>query len=75
MNPYSTAPHGFLTLNDLGINSNFVRVQAVANGPWTFIDKVQFGASPVPVPVAAWLFGYALLGLVGFLDVSENVRL
>ena len=63
---FSTDPHGFLTLDNLGINSNFVRVQAVANGPWTFIDEVQFSASPVPVPAAVWLFGSALLGLMGF---------
>ena len=35
VNAYSTAPHGFLTLSDLGIDGRYVRVSAMANGPWT----------------------------------------
>jgi len=29
-------------------------------------DKVQLTVSAVPVPAAVWLFGSALIGLVGF---------
>ncbi|MEQ1559628.1 MAG: VPLPA-CTERM sorting domain-containing protein [Methyloglobulus sp.] len=76
VNPYSTAPHGFLTLNDLGINSSFVRVQAIANGPWTFIDEVRFSntISPVPLPAAAWLFTTGLLGMAGFVRRKSRAK-
>lgn len=63
VDPYSLASHGFLTLDNLGINNRYVRVQLVANGPWSFTDEVRFSA--VPLPATAWLFGSALLGLIG----------
>lgn len=48
---YSTAPHSFYTLSGLGIFSDKVRVAVKANGPWSFVDEVQFSdAAPVPEP-------------------------
>ena len=31
-----------------------------------YMDDLSFDVSPIPVPAAAWLFGTALLGLIGF---------
>ena len=53
---YSTAPHPFYTLSNLNIDSQYVRVTATANGPWIFVDEVQFG-SAVPEPESYALFG------------------
>jgi len=67
---YSTAPHGFLTLSNLNIDSQFVRVSLTHNidGPWTFADEVDFYASAAPVPepetYAMLLAGLGLMGLV-----------
>jgi hypothetical protein len=57
----SAAPHGFLSLTGLGITADRIRVQArhSADGPWTFVDEVDFHA-PVPEPGVAWLVGAAL---------------
>lgn len=38
----------------------------LATGEWIGIDRLQYGINPVPVPAALWLFGTALIGLVGF---------
>lgn len=62
--------HAFYTFSDLNITSRYIRIAALANGPWTFIDEVRFetGApvSPVPVPgsYAMLLTGLSLIGLV-----------
>ncbi len=65
---WSTSAHGFLSLTNLGINNNFVRVQAIANSPWIFIDEVKFSSNQnttaTPVPAAVWLFGSGLAGLI-----------
>ena len=69
-NSLSSAPHGFLTLSNLNINSQFVRVSLrhSLNGPWTFTDEVDFYASAAPVPepetYAMMLTGLGLMGLV-----------
>jgi large repetitive protein len=52
--------------DNLGIDAQFVRVAArfSADGPWTFVDEVDFAANPVPAPATLWLF---LPGLVALL--------
>jgi hypothetical protein len=68
--PYSTSPHGFLTLSNLNIDSQFVRVslRLSSNGPYTFADEVDFYSSAAPVPepetYAMMLAGLGLLGFV-----------
>ncbi len=54
----SPLPHGFLTLSGLGINAQYIRVTATANGPWTFVDEVDFFTARVPEPAT-----YALMAL------------
>ncbi len=62
----STDPHGFLTLDGLNINSDRVRLSLrfSYDGPWTFVDEVNFHAAPVPEPetYAMMLAGLGLLG-------------
>jgi len=58
---YSTLPHGFLSLDGLAADARYVRVAAMRNGPWTFMDEVQFTAlSPTPAPEP---FSLSLLGI------------
>ena len=63
---YSTAPHPFFTLSDLGIQSQFVRISVLSNGPWAFLDEVSFQGNAVPEPgsAAMVLAGLGCLGLV-----------
>ena len=64
---YDTAPHDFLDLSNLNINSQFVRVSALTNGPWIFVDEVQFESSnqvPEPGSYALLLAGLCALTLV-----------
>ncbi|CAD5373304.1 F5/8 type C domain-containing protein [Rubrivivax sp. A210] len=66
-NSSSLAPHTTLSLSGLGMDAQRVRVTArhAFNGPWTFIDEVQFtaNANGVPEPGSAALAALALAGL------------
>lgn len=66
---FNTNEH--ITLNATGVSS--IQVSGIYNGKILGIPKTQFYVaglnnvelSQVPLPAAAWLFGSALLGLVG----------
>ena len=63
----SPAPHGFLTVAGLNFTAPLVRVQAVNNGPFVFIDEVRFtgsvpGAVPEPAAWALMLLGFGTAG-------------
>jgi large repetitive protein len=53
-------------LDNLGIDAQFVRVAArfSADGPWTFIDEVDFQVNAVPVPAPFWLMFPGLVALL-----------
>ena len=64
---YSTLPHGFLTVSGLNFTAPYVRVQAVNNGPWIFIDEVTFqggrgGAVPEPASWGLMILGFGAAG-------------
>lgn len=61
--PYDTSAHNFYTLSNLGISSQYVRVTALANGPWTFVDEVKF-TTAVPEPETYALMGLGLVALI-----------
>jgi len=55
-----------LTFDNLGLNTADVDITFYRRSAWVFVSEVSFdGASAVPVPAAAWLFGSGLLGLIG----------
>ena len=53
-------------LQDLSAFSNVTEILIVPDDPAGLVyDDFSFSPSAVPIPAAAWLFGSALLGLVG----------
>ncbi len=58
------------------VTTQFLEIDVTANAGWpsSRLQEVVFGAnlSPVPVPAAIWLFGTALIGLVGFNRRSKS---
>ena len=68
--PYSTAPHGFLTLPGLGVEARYLRVAATASGGRILLDEVRFDdtasavSEPEPVTLALLGLGLAALGLI-----------
>lgn len=70
-NSLDDTPHGFLSLSDLGIYSDKVRLTLNNNGPWIFADEVTFDAgtrqqdNPVPAPGTGVLMVAGLLLLAG----------
>jgi hypothetical protein len=65
---YSTlTPHVFLTLSGLDIDAEKIRVTAKFSndGPWTFVDEVDFyDAAPVPEPSTLALIAGGLAAVV-----------
>lgn len=59
-----------LEFDNLQVTAQYFRVSLLhsLNGPWTFVDEVDFyhEVSAVPVPAAVWLFGSGLVGLISF---------
>ena len=59
--------HGYLDFLGLVSDSPFSTLEfSFAVSEWAGVDRIQYGASPVPLPAAVWLFGAALFGLAGF---------
>ncbi|CAH0990892.1 hypothetical protein SIN8267_00992 [Sinobacterium norvegicum] len=51
---------------DIGQNNvDWFTISAAGNWTSTFVDSINYGEYAVPVPASAWLFGSALVGLVG----------
>ena len=52
---------------DNNVSGQFLRYEVVGGGHWAHLGEIEISGtlSAVPVPAAAWLFGSALIGLVG----------
>jgi hypothetical protein len=65
---YSTLmPHAFLTLSNLDIDASEIRVAAKfsSDGPWTFVDEVDFyDTAPVPEPTTLALMAGGLAAVI-----------
>lgn len=69
----STAPHGFLDVDGLSYTSRYTRLTTTTNGPWTFVDEVDFtgqaaSVAGVPEP-STWL-----MMLAGFFGLGAMLR-
>ena len=71
-----TSPHTWLALNGLSFDAQLVRVTArlSADGPWTFIDEVQFSAAAVPEPATWTLMALGVAGLLARRTVGAARR-
>jgi len=58
------------SIEGLDFIADSVMIDFSSNNSWLLLDEVSFAGlaapSPVPLPAAAWLFGSALLGLIGY---------
>ncbi len=55
-----------LTFDNLNLSTSDIDITFYRKSSWVFISEVTFeGASAVPVPAAAWLFGSGLIGMIG----------
>jgi hypothetical protein len=67
-----------LQFNDLGINDQFVRVALLHsfNGPWTFVDEVDFfqESTPIPEPSTLVLLFAGIVGTALYTYHRKQVR-
>jgi hypothetical protein len=54
-----------LTISGDFSSTSKIRLKGSTPDGWILVGEVQFEASAVPIPAAAWLFGSGLLGLSG----------
>jgi hypothetical protein len=57
---------GYASINGQAQNGEFQNGDPVPHRDFTFRTYYDNGVSAVPVPAAAWLFGTALIGFIGF---------
>jgi hypothetical protein len=48
------------------VSAQYVQVRTITSPSWVAWAEIEVYDSVVPIPAAAWLFGTALIGLVGF---------
>jgi len=54
-----------LTFDNLAINASDIDITFYRRSSWVFVSEISFdGATAVPAPATAWLFGSGLIGLV-----------
>lgn len=81
INPESSANNGqhkTLTFNGLNISDDYVRVQVAHsyNGPWTFVDEVDFYGEngPAGVPDSGTTLALLGAGMVGLLGARRRLN-
>lgn len=62
----ATGPLGMLEMYAFGIDDVTAEgVDGAFQGTWTLTTQGELSYAPVPVPAAVWMFGSALIGLIG----------
>lgn len=81
INPESSlnnSQHKTLTFNGLNISDDYVRVQVAhnSNGPWTFVDEVDFygESGPAGVPDSGTTLALLGAGMVGLLGARRRLN-